>query len=163
MSDQYLMRALGDLADQYTEEVVLEVANAMWPRKQPSTPSRTADPHSSQASGERNKSGDVTRRTVSSRSAKLLRAIAQHGGLTAQEATNTVMHVGCSMSSFDGCRRRVSDLLLAGFIEDSGVARCNPGSPDWSIVWRVTLAGQRALRLLDTVGWSNFRGSAVAS
>lgn len=163
MSDQYLMRALGDLADQYTEDGVLEAANAMWPRKQPSTPSRTADPHTSLRSGDRNKSGDVTRFSVSSRSAKLLRAIAHHGGLTAQEATNVVMTVGCSMSSFDGCRRRVSDLLLAEFIEDSGTTRRNPGSPDESIVWRVTMAGQRALRLLDTTGWSNARRVAVAS
>lgn len=160
MPDEYLRRALSDLAEMYSADTVLTEAHHLFGAAVPSVPSRASDLDTSHASGDRVRTVDVTRFSRSSRCAKLLDAIASHGGLTAQEATNVVMHVGASMSSFDGCRRRVSDLLAARYIEDSGERRSNPGSPDLSVVWRLTMAGARARQHLTATGWSRARVAA---
>lgn len=65
-----------------------------------------------------------------------------------------VLLPGTPLSAFDGCRRRVSDLVAAGFIEDSGDRHANLGSPDKSIVWRLTPTGWLALSAMDTTGWT---------
>lgn len=73
---------------------------------------------------------------------------------TAVEATLRIFGQMPPVSMFEGTRRRVSDLVAAGFIEDTGDRRANPGSSELSIVWRVSEAGRFAIYMLDSTGWS---------
>jgi hypothetical protein len=161
--EQYITTALTDLADVYGPEMVYAHARLLWAPPEPSQPSRVTDPDTSHASGARMESADVGRFRLTSRAAALLIAIDKvddenvRAGLTAQEATISVMGVDCPPSRFDGCRRRVSDLLRAGYIEDSGTRRSNTGSPDESIVWQVTELGRAAIVSLYLTGWSRGR------
>ena len=118
--------------------------------------SRTTDPTTSTEAG-RHHEEDVRRFSRKSRQAKMLDCL--HGrAMTAQEAAVCVIGADAPISALEGCRRRVSDLLRAGFIEDSGARRQNPGSPDESIVWCVTDAGHTALTLIRLTGWSTEKG-----
>jgi hypothetical protein len=114
--------------------------------------SRTADPQTSVKAGQRH-SGDVHRFSAKSRQAKLLRALVSEP-MTAQEAALKVLEGGAPISAVESCRRRVSDLKQAGFVLDSGERRHNEGSPDESVVWKVTLAGVFALEWINETGWS---------
>lgn len=163
MTDPYLTRAINDLADMFTSEVVLAECQHLLGSPISSTPSRLHDPATSQLSGARNATHDVGRFSARSRQAQLLKRIQSAGGLTAHEAALRLLGEHGSIPQFEGCRRRVSDLVRAGYVEDSTERRCNPGSPDLSIVWRVTLAGRRALVNLGEDGWSRPAQSAVAS
>lgn len=155
MPDEYLMNALSDLADTYTPELVIATAKAMWPPVVPSTPSRAGDRDTSIDSGARKASPDLGRFSQQSHPGRLLLHF-QHTEATALEATMTVLppEARARPSVIDGCRRRVSDLAAVGYIEDSKQRRCNEFSPDPSVVWRITLAGEHAVRRLLSSGWS---------
>lgn len=73
---------------------------------------------------------------------------------TYDEAAARIIGWDAQPSRFQGCRRRGSDLLAAGYIEDSGVRRCNPGVSDESTVWRTTGAGKAAIAKLLATGFS---------
>lgn len=155
MTDAYLTRAIDDLADMFTPEVVLAECKRLLGPVHPSTPSRVSDPDTSIESGDRNKTGDVGRFSARSRQAILLREFRDtHAGLTAYQAALVVMGDAAPVTRLEGCRRRVSDLRAAGYIEDSGERRQNVGSPDAAIVWKITLSGSLALDALDATGWS---------
>lgn len=155
--DEYIDTTLQDLAAVYSGARVLAHAQLLFGAS-PSCPSRITDPGTSHDAGDRFASRDVGRFGAKSRTADLLRFIAAAGGgLTAQEAARMTIGVHATMSAFDGCRRRVSDLVAAGFIRDSGRRRQNVGSPDQSIVWEVTTYGLAALARLDRTGWSKER------
>ena len=115
----------------------------------PSAPARSSDPETSHAASETEP--DLRRFSDRSRQAHLLRLLAVEP-LTAQGAAVRITQG--TVSGVEGCRRRVSDLLAAGYLSDSGTRACNPGSADESIVWQVTDEGRRAIDRLDETGWS---------
>ena len=98
----------------------------------------------------------MARFRATSRQAKLLVEFdAAPDGLTHFEAAGRVMSPNSAFHArFEGTRRRCSDLRAAGYIEDSDKRRYNPGSPDESIVWRITADGKVALSNLLRTGWS---------
>jgi hypothetical protein len=114
-----------------------------------SAPARPSDPETSHAASETEP--DLRRFSDRSRQAHLLRLLAVEP-LTAQGAAVRITQG--TVSGVEGCRRRVSDLLAAGYLQDSGSRACNPGSADESIVWQVTDEGLRAIDRLDDTGWS---------
>lgn len=120
-------------------------------RAVPSAPARDTDPDTSHEAGPRER--DLSRFSDRSRQAKLLRAFVV-GPRTDHSATARVIGTSAAPAAWDGCRRRCSDLRAAGFLMDSGLRQRNPASPDVSIVWKLTLAGERAVESLDTTGWS---------
>lgn len=160
MPDQYLHTVLGDLADMYGADVVLKTAHEMWDHRVavPSSPSRTSDPATSHASGERKRTRDVRRFSPGSISGRLLDHF-WHAPATAQYAAEACTVVPFAQGlvramRVESARKRVSDLQRAGYIEDSGVRRKNDGSPDESIVWSITTAGIHAHVLMERTGWS---------
>lgn len=109
-------------------------------------PARSTDPRTSQAKG--SKMYDVRRFSRKSHSARLL-AVFGRGPATDAEATTEVMGPpGDSVSRWEGCRRRCSDLRAAGYIEDTGL------EVEERIVWVITPPGERALHQLSVSGWS---------
>ena len=119
----------------------------------PSAPARASDPVTSHAAAQRVASPDVARFRATSRQAKLIVEFDARP-LTDYEAAQRVMSLNAFHTRFEGCRRRCSDLRAAGYLEDTGERRCNPGSPDEAIVWRITPAGKEALRCLLATGFS---------
>jgi hypothetical protein len=79
----------------------------------------------------------------------LLRWYADNSG-TAQKAA-LALWPDISLSSLEGARRRVSDLVRAGHLTDSGRRDHNPGSIDLSIVWSISTAGINALHDLEVL------------
>jgi len=120
----------------------------------PSAGARTADPATSRQSGQRVRSDDVQRFSSRSRQGKLLDVFAKHPSTDYEAAAKVLSGTEYSISSFEGTRRRCSDLRRAGYIHDTGLRRHNAGSPDESIVWSVTGRGMIALRTLHDTGWS---------
>lgn len=73
----------------------------------------------------------------------------RHYGLTDAEVTTRILsNVDYTVSQWEGCRRRASDLRAAGYIADSGTEREN------RIVWLITPEGRRAVQTLVNTGWS---------
>lgn len=144
----------GGAADQLIDAIARYAVASHPAHATPSATSRFGDQHTSTAAGAKVASTDVGRFSIKSRQAGLLQAIIDNDGLTAVEATMRVLHDDVSHAAFEGCRRRVSDLLRAGYIEDSGRTRQNPGSDTDSIVWVATRAGADAYARLVTDGWS---------
>lgn len=104
-----------------------------------SNPARPTDPDTSHAGASRHATTDVRRFSARSRQAALLRWFCSHSGTAQQAALSLWPDAG--LSTLEGARRRVSDLVRAGFLTDSGTRAYNPGSPDPSIVWTVSIAG----------------------
>lgn len=155
--DRVLHDELIDLADRgFTPQDIYDAVVATWPAtaRIPSATSRFGDQHTSTAAGATHDSNDVARYSFESRAGMLLAVIIDNEGLTAHEATDRILADGVSPSAFEGCRRRVSDLLRAGHIEDSGITRINPGSDRDAIVWTATSAGRDAYRSMLETGWS---------
>lgn len=123
---------------------------AMADRPVRSAPARNTDPATSHAAGPR--TPDVRRFSTRSRRAQLLRVFASRP-CTAQQAARIVVG-DIAVSALEGCRRRVSDLLAAGYVIDTGRRDRNPGSPDECAVYAVTPAGIEALDRLGATGWS---------
>lgn len=111
---------------------------------------RPDDPDTSQAAAHR--STDVRRFSVNSRTAQVLRLIC-HEPTTQLQAALAIMGTD-SISRLEGTRRRVSQLVQAGYIHDSGRRSINPGSDTEAIVWHSTEDGRNALTRLDSTGWS---------
>jgi hypothetical protein len=111
---------------------------------------RFTDPSTSHQAADQ--SPDVRRFGIKSRTAQVLRAIFAHPATQLQTAL-AVMGSD-SVSRLEGTRRRVSQLVQAGYITDSGRRSINPGSDVEAIVWVVTEDGRRALERLDETGWS---------
>ena len=119
----------------------------------PSNGARDSDPISSQEAAARVASPDLRRFRASSKMAKLLFEFEKES-LTDYEAT-ALVQPNDFHARVEGCRRRCSDLRAVGMIENSGEPRrCNAGSPDESIVWKITETGRAAASRLKTTGWS---------
>lgn len=99
------------------------------------------------------RSSDVRRFSGKSYAGRLLaRFSAAREGLTDAEATDLVLRLGpiASVSQWEGCRRRCSDLREAGFLQDSGVERGEPPR----VVWVITPQGRAAFQNIVNTGWS---------
>lgn len=122
------------------EEIELAVSGPIH-----SAPSRRTDPRTSRG----DRMYDVRRFSSRSHCARLLAVFATEGPLTDAEATTAVMGPPLdSVSRWEGCRRRCSDLRVAGYLSDTGMEK------DERIVWGVTSSGRIALNHLTTTGWS---------
>ena len=117
----------------------------------PSAPARRTDPETSHRAAKRDQ--DVSKFGIKSRQAKLL-GVFRAGSWTDQQAAVRVVGAHAAPSAFDGCRRRCSDLRAAGYLCDTGLRRHNPGSDDDSVVWAITISGEKALDRLELTGWS---------
>lgn len=118
-------------------------------------PARIDDPSTSQRSARRIVRSLYTprfsRRSIQS---QLLHAFSTEGMMTAQQAALVVKGEGAPLAQIETARRRVSDLAAARYVVDSGSRRRNPGSPDESIVWRITTTGYACIYRLRDTGWS---------
>lgn len=119
----------------------------------PSAPARTSDPDTAHQAADHVSSLDVRRFSSRSREGKLLAAIADQPD-TAIAATVRVFGEYVTPVHFDAARRRISDLVAAGYVEDSGKRTFNEGSNTPSIIWTVTDEGLAALQRLENTGWS---------
>ena len=119
-----------------------------------SFPARPSDPGTSDAAASRKSTTDVGRFSARSQQARLLGSIAERPRTAQGAAISLDGNSTTYVSRLEGARRRVSDLLRAGYVADSGRRRKNPGSPDESIVWEITPAGRIALVNLEADGWS---------
>jgi len=115
-----------------------------------SAPARDSDPETSHAASEHEL--DIRRFSARSRQAAAL-AMIDRTPSTALEVAMALVPAA-TVSIIEGCRRRVSDLVAAGMIQDSGIRRANPGSPDLAIVWEITITGALAIQSLADTGWS---------
>lgn len=98
---------------------------------------------------------DVGRFSSKSRQAKLLVQFDAKPSTDYEATCRVVNPLDGYQTRFEGCRRRCSDLRTAGFLEDSGKRRANPGALDAeAIVWQITETGRLALRRLLSTGWS---------
>lgn len=155
MTDAYLSRAIEDLAEMFTPEVVMAECHRLLGPVTPSANSRASDPATSKAAGDRRRVQDLTRFSAFSRPGRLLATFAECGwGLTAYQAALLVTGPDLPVTQFEGCRRRVSDLARIGYIEDSGETRANQGTDDESVVWKISTAGRLALDALAETGWT---------
>jgi hypothetical protein len=110
----------------------------------PSAPSRPTDPRTSVGS----RMSDVRRFSRNSHSARLLTVFGRTAATDAEATVQVMGPPGDSVSAWEGCRRRCSDLRAAGYIEDTGL------EVDDRVVWVITPAGERALNRLSATGWS---------
>ncbi|MCJ7725647.1 MAG: hypothetical protein MUP76_04580 [Acidimicrobiia bacterium] len=111
-------------------------------------PARDGDPRTSKAAAKT--TPDIRRFGTNSYSGKLLRHF-EETSLTDYQATLLVVGppgVDTTVSVFEGCRRRCSDLRAAGYIADAGIER------DGRIVWTITPEGEEALYRMKLSGWS---------
>lgn len=163
MSDKYLETVINDLAEQYGPEVVVTEVTRMLGAAVPSPTNR--GPQTAVAAGSRRRSVDLARFSSSSLPGRLLyefylaatsvtQVAAFSHGLTAFEAAREVLGHHAPVTRFEGCRRRVSDLLKVGYIADSGERRPNPGTADESVVWRITPLGDSAFEAMTEHGWT---------
>lgn len=149
--EQYIDTALRDLADVYGPERVLAHATLLF-GVAPSNPSRAGDPETSRAAGQRKREQDVGRFSPTSWKGRLLAETARKPGTAQELALRSSDAV--TVSAVEGARRRVSDLVAAGFVADSGDRRPNPGTTDLAIVWQITPVGRLALDRMLAVGWT---------
>jgi hypothetical protein len=119
----------------------------------PSHTARTDDPDTARHAGAKHSTSDVRRFSARSQQARLLVEF-RYCSLTAQEAAVKVTGDLAGLSRLEGCRRRVSDLVAAGYLRDVGLRRANDGVSDPAIVWTITAEGLHALDMLTTTGWS---------
>lgn len=105
---------------------------------------RASDPDTSQAAGRRQES-DVRVLRPGTKRWNVLRSLSMNGPQTAQEVALSLHDRTSGLGNIEGTRRRMSDLVKAGYAVDSGKRRENPGSGTHAIVYEVTLAGVFAL------------------
>lgn len=146
---------LRDLADDYGIAGVRSAVEILWgPAPQPSTPARLDDRSTSQRAAMRYQRRDVARFRFGSIMGQVL-AEFYWGRFTALEAArHAVGYPACSPHQVETARKRVSDLVRAGYLADSGERRQNEGSPDEATVWALTSKGRQALIRLTHDGWS---------
>lgn len=165
MSDKYLETVINDLADMYGPEVVVtEVTRLLGPV----TPSPTnRGPQTARAAGVRRRQQDLAQFSSRSLPGRLMgafkRASVNAVGLTAHEAARSILSVSTHHTQFEGCRRRVSDLVKVGYLTDSGERRSNSGASDPAIVWRITPLGVSAVESLIGTGWARPRNVKQAA
>jgi hypothetical protein len=104
---------------------------------------RSTDPDTSQQAARR-QDAEVRRIVIGTKRANVLESFLSHPR-TAQEAAVWVHRHDATIANIEGTRRRVSDLVRAGYLLDSGVRRENPGAGTPSIVWQITGKGVRVL------------------
>jgi hypothetical protein len=108
---------------------------------------RPTDPATSHAASDRH-AGDVRRFGPDSRQGRILKWYHYYDApATAQEAARALWPTA-PISTLEGARRRVSDLVRAGLLEASGTLRRNEGSSDEAIAWWITDAGRTAAEAL---------------
>jgi hypothetical protein len=107
--------------------------------------SRRSDPETSQQAGKRHQ-GDVrVLRPGTVKCAVLRTFLDRHR--TAQEAAMIAVGNDAPVSSIEGARRRVSDLIQAGYLEIIDLGHNEGGSQ--AQVYRLTYAGLLALNRID--------------
>lgn len=114
---------------------------------------RKDDPETSKKSGARIKKANPKRFAKGTKKAINL-AEYPEGDWTDTEVAIRVEPNG-GHPSFEGTRRRCSDLRAIGFIEDTGERRKNKGSSDDSMVCKITEKGVAALKCLQETGFSS--------
>lgn len=119
----------------------------------PSAPARPTDPDTAHDAAAAHQDTDVRLFKAGTRKAQLLQVIAELGPITGQNAAKAAVGT-VPVSRWIGAHRRVSDLVKAGFIADSGQRHYNDGSNVESIAWEVTGRGYEALDYLDKIGRS---------
>lgn len=159
--DEYLSVILKGLGDDYGPDAVFVAAHSLWPALPiPGSPSPAHGTDTQIAAGNRRATDDVGRFGVKSAKARVLRVVAEHEeGLTAHEAAGIAIGCTVTVAAHEGVRPRVSELVRAGMLADSGQRRCNTGSRDDAIVYTITPAGAGALLMLDATGWSKAKPS----
>ncbi len=163
VGDEYLTLRYGDVAqlvvdkvetrlDDLIDEFGIDAVMNYLTGTVGSAPARTTDPHTSHKAAKT--SPDLRRFSGKSQVGRLLASF-HHDDQTAMEATYSVVgSEDVGIAKFEGCRRRVSDLVKIGYVAPTGYTRCNPGSSDEAIVWGITTAGLAALKSIGDTGWS---------
>lgn len=160
-----LVDSLIDLEQQYGRTEVKAALHRLFPDPLPDPTTappvpahgaRNSDPDTSHDAAEARHTRDVGRFSMRSRQAELLRMFSRHPyvGLTAQEATAKVLGDQYRPSQWEGTRRRCSDLVSAGLVEQSAYRKINPGGTERAIVLRITELGKAAWKHLEDTGWS---------
>ena len=109
--------------------------------------SRRSDPETSQQAGKRHE-GDVRVLRPGTVKYAVLRTFVD-GERTALEAALVAVGRTAPVSVVEGARRRVSDLMRAGYVTTTGTA-ANPGGSK-ATTYRITTAGLHALNRLREV------------
>jgi hypothetical protein len=109
--------------------------------------SRRSDPETSQQAGKRHESDVRVLRPGTVKYAVLRTFVDRHR--TAQEAAMSAVGSKAPVSSIEGARRRVSDLIRAGYLEVIDLGHNEGGST--AQVYRMTYAGMLALNRLREV------------
>lgn len=104
---------------------------------------RTTDPETSQQAASRQEADPRILR-IGTKKADVLESFLS-SPRTALLAAMWVHRNDDTIANIEGTRKRVSDLVRAGYLEDSGERDENPGAGTPSIVWKITKAGLRAL------------------
>jgi len=152
-----LTAALESLNDIYGYDEVMDRQRYLSPTvRVASAPARSTDPETSHLAAK--DEPDIGRFSVRSRKARLLRWFSSNDG-TDQQAALAILLPNPSYSLLDGTRRRVGELRDCGFLYDTGRRDHNLGSSDDAIVSAITREGRRALRRLETTGWSRTKHS----
>lgn len=155
--DEYIETALRDLSDVYGAATVLAHARNLFEDPVGSSPSRTTDPATSHASGARNATRDVARFSEASIQGKVLTLFATNSaGFTALEAAYAAVHPA-SLHRVESARKRVSDLIRAGYLRATEEVRTNRGSNDPSNVLVLTEEGSVAFAKMTRTGWTRGR------
>lgn len=158
--DHHVIRgALHNLAVRYGKSAIVNGVYSLWPDSHwpgavPTIPARAGDPGTSQSAADRHRSVDAGRFGPKSIKAKVL-GLYRFSRWTAMEAGNRVAEQATSGNPAviaETARKRVSELVRAGFLAESGDFRNNDGSPDLATVWEITSAGTQALVNLETHG-----------
>lgn len=108
---------------------------------------RQSDPATSRVAGERHQ-GDVRVLRLGTVKCAVLRTFVD-GQRTALEAALIAVGRTAPVSVVEGARRRVSDLMRAGYVTTTGTA-ANPGGTK-ATTYRITVAGLHALNRLREV------------
>lgn len=106
---------------------------------------RQSDPATSRAAGERHQ-GDVRVLRLGTVKCTVLRTFVDRHR-TAQEAAMTAIGANAPVSSIEGARRRVSDLIRAGYLEVIDLGHNEGGTT--AQVYRMTYSGMLALQQAD--------------
>lgn len=162
-TDERLNLRLRDLAAEWSPTEIIEAVVATWPDllSRESYPARIDDRQTSQDAAARHRTRDVSRFRQGSVIANVLESFVSFrvGGtdyftpLTALTVARIAS--GCDTTlSTETARKRVSELVKAGYLRDTGSTSKSEGSPDESTLWTITHAGMQALDNLRRTGWS---------
>lgn len=157
-SDERLDAELTAIAAKWSPVEVTEAVAHLWPDllSRESYPARIDDRQTSQDAAKRHANRDVAKFRRNSAAARVLIVFAigpTPCAMTALDAARLASGENNPLST-ETARKRVAELVQAGFLRDTGMTRCSAGSRDLATVWEVTAAGVRAFFNLERTGWS---------